>query len=116
MAYLGQYSDEYLYNYVDTYLKEEIQSEAMIRHLPNYIRFLQSAAFNNTQLLNYTKVASDAQLSPNTVRDYYQILEDTLIGFSISPWTKSVKRKAIQTAKFYFLIQVLYIPFVKFGI
>lgn len=102
LAYLGQYREEYLYNYVDTYLKEEIQSEAITRSLPNYTRFLQSAAFNNAQLLNYTKTASDAQLSPNTVRDYYQILEDTLIGFSIPPWVKSVKRKAVQTAKFYF--------------
>ena len=102
LAYLKKYGEEYLYNYVDTYLKEEIQSEAMVRNLPNYIRFLQSAAFNNAQLLNYTKIASDAQLSPNTVRDYYQILEDTLIGFSVFSWTQSIKRKAIQTAKFYF--------------
>ena len=102
LSYLKKNSEEYLYNYVDTYLKEEIQSEAIVRNLPNYIRFLQSSAFNNAQLLNYTKIANDAQLSPNTVRDYYQILEDTLIGFSIFPWTQSVKRKAIQTAKFYF--------------
>ncbi len=102
LACLGSHNQEYLYNYVDTYLKEEIQSEALVRHLPNYVRFLQSAALNNAQLLNYTKTASDAQLSPNTVRDYYQILEDTLIGFSVPPWTQSLKRKAIQTAKFYF--------------
>ena len=55
LAYLGQHSEEYLYNYVDTYLKEEIQSESITRNLPNYTRFLQSAAFNNAQLLNYTK-------------------------------------------------------------
>ena len=102
LAYLKKNSDDYLYNYVDAYLKEEIQSEAIVRNLPNYIRFLQSAAFNNAQLLNYTKIANDAQLSPNTVRGYYQILEDTLIGFSVFPWTQSVKRKAVQTAKFYF--------------
>ena len=102
LSYLKKNSEEYLYNYVDTYLKEEIQSEAIVRNLPNYIRFLQSSAFNNAQLLNYTKIANDAQLSPNTVRDYYQIVEDTLIGFSVFPWTQSIKRKAIQTAKFYF--------------
>lgn len=102
LSYLKKHSSEYLYNYVDTYLKEEIRSEALVRHLPNYVRFLQSAALNNAQLINYTKVASDAQLSPNTVRDYYQILEDTLIGFQVPPWIKSKKRKAIQTSKFYF--------------
>ena len=102
LAYLKANGGEYLCNYVDTYLKEEIRAEAIVRNLPNYVRFLQSAAFNNAQLLNYSKTANDAQLSPNTVKDYYQILEDTLIGFSVSPWTRSVKRKAIQTAKFYF--------------
>jgi len=102
LAYLKSNGAEYLYHYVDTYLKEEIRAEAIVRHLPNYIRFLQSAAFKNTQLLNYTKTANDAQLSPNTVKDYYQILEDTLVGFFVAPWTRSVKRKPIQTAKFYF--------------
>ena len=102
LAYLGPNGKDYLYSYVETYLKEEIQFESLVRRLPNYIRFLQSSALNNTQLINYTKTANDAQLSPNTVRDYYQILEDTLIGFQVSPWTKSKKRKAIQTSKFYF--------------
>ena len=101
-ASLRKYSSDYLYSYVETYIKEEIQAEALVRHLPNYIRFLQSAALNNAQLLNYTKTAHDAQLSPNTVRDYYQILEDTLLGFQVIPWFQSKKRKVIQTSKFYF--------------
>ena len=102
LASLGKHSKDYLYSYVETYLKEEIQTEALVRHLPNYVRFLQSASLNNTCLLNYTKTANDAQLSPNTVRDYYQILEDTLLGFQVFPWVKSKKRKVIQTSKFYF--------------
>ena len=102
IANLKKYSVDYLHSYVETYIKEEIQSEALVRSLPNYIRFLQSAALNNAQLLNYTKTARDAQLSPNTVHDYYQILEDTLLGFQVAPWFKSKKRKAIQTSKFYF--------------
>lgn len=102
LSYLSENSEDYLYSYVETYLKEEIRSEALVRHLPNYIRFLHSATLNNAQLLNYTKTARDAELSPNTVRDYYQILEDTLIGFQVYPWTKSKKRKAVQTSKFYF--------------
>lgn len=102
LSYLKPTRQHYLYSYVDTYLKEEIQAEALVRSLPNYTRFLQSAALNNAQMLNYTKVARDGQLSPNTVRDYYQILEDTLLGFQVLPYTKSKKRKAIETAKFYF--------------
>ena len=85
LAYLGEGDPwDYLFSYADTYLREEIQAEALVRNLANYIR-----------------VASDAQLSPNTVRDYYQILEDTLLGYQLTSWTGSKKRKAIQTAKFY---------------
>ena len=102
LAYLRKNGQEYLYNYVDTYLKEEIYAEALTRSLPNYTRFLHSAAFNSCRQLNYTKTARDAQLAPNTVRDYYQILEDTLIGFMVPPWTQSIKRKAVQSPKFYF--------------
>lgn len=102
MSYLSENSWEYLDNYIETYLKEEIQAEALVRNLSNYHRFLHSAAFYNTQIINFTKIANNAQLSPNTVRDYYTILEDTLIGYLLPAWTESKKRKAIQTAKFYF--------------
>jgi predicted AAA+ superfamily ATPase len=101
-AYIDDEGFDYLYAYIDTYLKEEIQAEALARNLIHYSRFLESAAGMNSEMVNFTKVANDAQLSPNTVRDYYRILEDTLLGFLLPPWTKSVKRKAIQTPKFYF--------------
>ncbi len=101
-AYLEQSASEYLFAYIDTYLKEEIVAEALVRNLANYSRFLEHAALNSGNILNFTKIAQDAQLAPNTVRDYYQILEDTLLGFSLQPWTKSKKRKAVSTAKFFF--------------
>ena len=101
-AALGKRPGEFLYSYVDTYLKEEIQMESLVRNLANYHRFLISAAFMNTEMLNFTKIASDAHLKPNTVRDYYQILQDTLVGDILPSWNKSTKRKAIQTGKFYF--------------
>lgn len=100
-AFLGEHGEDYLYAYVDTYLKEEIQFEGLVRNLPNYTRFLQSIAFNNSRVLNYAKVANDSQLSPNTVRDYYQILIDTLVGFQVPPWRGSQTRKFVQTTKFY---------------
>lgn len=101
-AYLEDIGQDYLFSYVDTYLKEEIQAEALVRNLANYTRFLESAALGSGSIVNYTKIASDAQLSPNTVRDYYQILEDTLLGFSLPCWHKSKKRKAVAAHKFYF--------------
>ncbi|MBI2343911.1 MAG: ATP-binding protein [Deltaproteobacteria bacterium] len=88
--------------YVQTYLKEEILAEGLIRKIPPFSRFLKAAALSNGQQLNFTQIGSDAQVAPSTVREYYAILEDTLVGFLLEPWTASKKRKAVRTAKFYF--------------
>ncbi len=94
--------DEELRAYVGTYLKEEIAAEGLVRRLPPFSRFLTTAALTNGQMLNFAKIASDAGLPAATVREYYFLLEDTLVGFFLPGWTKSNKRKAITTAKFYF--------------
>ena len=101
-AALGEYPREYLKSYVETYLKEEIQQEALVRNLASYHRFLNAAASGNGEMANFSKIASDAGLRPNTVRDHYKILQDTLLGEMLPSWKKSKKRKAIQTPKFYF--------------
>ena len=88
--------------YVGTYLEEEIKAEVQIRNLAPFARFLKTAALHNSELLNYTNIGSDCGLSANTVREYYTVLQDTLIGTLLEPWLESKKRKAIQTAKFYF--------------
>lgn len=88
--------------YVDTYLKEEVEQEAQVRRLGNFSRFLYGAALHNSELLNYAGVANDAQVPESTVRGYYQILTDTLIGSLLEPYRSTKKRKAIQTSKFYF--------------
>jgi predicted AAA+ superfamily ATPase len=92
---------EELNAYVHTYLYEEIQAEGLVRNLPQFSRFLNVAALANGQMLNFAQIASDSGVAASTVREYYAILEDTLIGFMLTPWTKSQKRKAISTAKFY---------------
>ncbi|NOT54966.1 MAG: ATP-binding protein [Deltaproteobacteria bacterium] len=101
-VYLSEDPEEELDAYVRTYLAEEIQAEGLIRRLPPFSRFLQTAALANGELINFANIASDAQVAPSTVREHYQLLEDTLIGFFLLPWTHSKKRKAISTAKFYF--------------
>lgn len=88
--------------YVQTYLREEILAEGLIRKLPPFSRFLKASALSCGQQLNYTEIASDCQVPPSTIREYYGMLEDTLMGFLLEPWTGSKKRKAVQTAKFYF--------------
>jgi len=100
--YLSSDPEMDLKGYVQDYLKEEIQSEALTRNLPAFSRFLQSAAITNGMLLNYSNAAREAGVSVKTIREYYQILEDTLIGRQLPPWRKSRKRRLIETSKFFF--------------
>jgi predicted AAA+ superfamily ATPase len=99
--YLSRSPEEDLAAYVDTYLTEEVAAEGLTRNLPAFARFLQVAAATNARMINYTNVASDAQVPRQTVKVWYQILLDTLLGFELPPYTETVKRKAIETAKFY---------------
>ncbi|MGK5084533.1 AAA family ATPase [Bdellovibrionota bacterium FG-1] len=99
--YLSKNPDRFLKAYVEQYLQEEIIEESQIRKLQSFYRFLETAALMNGELLNYAKVGADCGVSPKTVREYYQILEDTLIGFRLNPWIKIKTRKLIETEKFY---------------
>ncbi len=94
--------EEDLFSYVGSYLKEEIQQESNVRKLGPFANFLEQAARDNSELLNFTNIASDVGVSANTVKEYYQILEDTLIGTLLPPFRRTKKRKAISKAKFYF--------------
>jgi predicted AAA+ superfamily ATPase len=87
--------------YVGGYLKEEIRAEGLVRSIESFARFLEVAALTNTHLLNYTSVANDTGIPVRTVREHYQMLEDTLIGFQLPPYRRSLKRKPVATAKFY---------------
>ncbi|MCH9644248.1 MAG: ATP-binding protein [Gammaproteobacteria bacterium] len=104
--------------YVNTYLEQEIKAEALVQKLPAFSRFLLLAALTSGTTLNYSNIANDAGVTSATLKEYYQILEDTFIGFTVLPWQHSVKRKAISTARFYFfdtgvknkLAQISHIP------
>jgi len=101
-VYLSDYPEEELNAYVNTYLKEEIMAEGLIRRLPPFSRFLKTIALANGEMINFTKLANDCQVPPSTVAEYVGILEDTLVGFFLPAWTESKKRKALKTGKFYF--------------
>lgn len=100
--YFSEEADEDLASYVGRYLTEEIAGEGVSRNLPAFSRFLQVASTVNGQMLNYTAVANDAQISRSTVQNWFQVLYDTLLACEVKAYTKTVKRKAIETAKFYF--------------
>ncbi len=101
-VYLSDYPEEELDAYVNTYLKEEIMAEGLIRKLPPFSRFLRTIALANGEVINFSKLANDCQVPPSTVTEYVSLLEDTLVGFILPAWTESKKRKAISSAKFYF--------------
>lgn len=88
--------------YVGVYLREEIQSEGLTRSIGNFGRVLEMAAQYNGQQVNFTQLGSDAQVPPRTVRDYFQLFEDTLIGAILPTFRETKTRKAVSTPKFYF--------------
>jgi len=90
-----------LRSYVADYLKEEIAAGAVAQSIPNFSEFLRVASLTSGELLNYTNVGRETGVSTKVVRNYFQILEDTLLGFRTSPWRKAKNRRLIETEKFY---------------
>lgn len=88
--------------YITTYIEQEIKLEANLRNLSPFHRFLKVAALTQAELINYANISNDSGVAASTVKEYYSVLEDSLIGYVLEPWLESKKRKAIQTAKFYF--------------
>jgi predicted AAA+ superfamily ATPase len=89
-------------SYVGEYLKEEIASEALTRNIPAFSRFLEVAALTNGEMLNYTNIARECGVSSPTVKEYFQILEDTLIGRYLPAFHKRKKRRLVSSPKFFF--------------
>lgn len=87
--------------YVGTYLQEEIRAEGLARSIENFSRFLEVAGLTSGEPVNFTAVAGDAGVPPRTIREHYQVLEDTLVGYQLPAFQRTVKRKPVATAKFY---------------
>ncbi len=99
--FLSQHIEEEMRAYIGDYLKEEVAAEALTRDIPSFSDFLHVAALTSSELLNYTNVARESGVSAKVVRSYFEILEDTYLGFRVSPWKKSKRRRLIETEKFY---------------
>lgn len=99
--YLSAEPLQELRSYIADYLKVEIAQEAVVQNIPAFAEFLRVAALTNAEILNYTNVARECGVSAKVVRQYFQILEDTLLGFRLFPWKKSRDRRLIETEKFY---------------
>jgi predicted AAA+ superfamily ATPase len=88
--------------YTDTYLKEEIEREAKLKNLSPFIRFLNFAGAENGAQVNFSNIARAIGVSYQTVKSYYQLLEDTLMGFFLYPYTDSTRKRLSKQPKFYF--------------
>ena len=93
--------DGFLDDYIETYLQDEIAAEGVTRNLPGFGNFLQIAALQSGEQLNYSNMANDIGMSRQSIANWYQVLEDTLLGFQLPPWKKSQKRKSVSITKFY---------------
>lgn len=92
----------FLNAYAHTYLKEEIWAEQIIKNLDPFRLFLEAAAQSNGKIINYSNIAKDVGVNDKTVKEYYQILEDTLIGFYLNPFKHSFRKRLGTKPKFYF--------------
>lgn len=88
--------------YIDVYLKEEIKEEALVRNLNAFQRFLEVAALTDGEMVNNNNIAQDCGVSANTVASYFDILEDTLLGFRVPAYTQTMKRRLVRAPRFYY--------------
>lgn len=88
--------------YIEVYLKEEIKEEALVRNLNTFQRFLEVAALTDGEMINNNNIAQDCGVSATTVNSYFDILEDTLIGYRVPAFRHVMKRKLLQAPRFYY--------------
>lgn len=88
--------------YVSVYLKEEIQAEALVRKLSSFNRFMEVAALTDGEMVNYNNIAQDCGIDAKTVKEYFSILEETLVGYMVPAFRRMVKRRLNQAPKFYY--------------
>ncbi|MGE4170714.1 MAG: ATP-binding protein [Candidatus Margulisiibacteriota bacterium] len=97
-----QFKQRFLKSYTNTYLAEEIQAEGIVRNLRGFTHFLQLAAAENGNCLNFSNMANDTGIDSKTIKSYFGILEDTLIGFILPAYHHSIRKRQKTHPKFYF--------------
>lgn len=91
----------FLRAYALTYLKEEIWGEQIVRKLDPFRKFIEIAAQSNGEIINFANIARDVGVDIKTVQSYFEILEDTLLGFMLEPYHRSVRKRQRQAPKFF---------------
>lgn len=99
--YLSSRPTQKIRSYITDYLKEEIAAEGLTRNIPAFPDFLRAAAIGDTEPVNFSTIARDCGVNADTVRNYYEILEDTLIGRMLPAYMRREKRRIVKASKFY---------------
>lgn len=113
--YTSRYPLKLIQSYIGDYLREEIAAEALTRNIPAFSRFLEIAALSNGEIISYSNIASECGVSNPTVKEYFQILEDTLIGRYLPAFRRRKKRRLVLSPKFYFFDLAPVIHFARRG-
>ncbi len=87
--------------YTETYLKEEILAESIVRNIPAFSRFLELAADQSGMSVNYNNFARETGVASKTIKEYYQVLEDTLLAFVLQPYLKSARKRVVSHPVYY---------------
>lgn len=95
--------EKFLQTYARVYLKEEIWAEQLVRKLEPFRRFLEVAAQANGKIINYSNISKDVGADDKTIKSYFMLLEDTLLGFILEPFSHSFRKRLKASPKFYFI-------------
>ncbi len=104
--YLASHAERHQNAYIENYLRDEIQVEGLVRNLPAFAKFLDVVGYTHGGLVNYSNIASDVGVSGHTIKEYFQILVDTLLGRMIYPYRKKVSRQIISSMPKFYLFDV----------
>jgi predicted AAA+ superfamily ATPase len=104
--YLDPEYERSLRAYVVDYLKEEVFDEGLTRNVAAFSRFFDAVGYSHGDLTNYADIARDCGVDSKTVKEYYQILVDTLLGAFVEPWKKRQERQVIRKAAKFYLFDV----------
>lgn len=92
----------FLRTYAQIYLKEEVIAEQLVRNVTPFRNFLEVSAQSSGKIINFSKIARDVHVEPPTVQSYFEILEDTQVGFLLPPFHESIRKRQRHNPKFYF--------------
>ncbi len=92
---------EFLIAYSETYLKEEIAAEGLVRQIGPFSRFMDIAASCDGETVNYSNIARECAVTIKTVQQYYQILEDTFLAHKIPAWRRSARKRLVAHPRYY---------------